>query len=226
MSIRLLASIAGYLTIGLVLVAATIGAARYRRLPQALRYVALLAAFDVVMEFTVVTLHRLLHLPSNLFLFPLIAIGEVGLLALAYRAALGSATFGRVAPWVVAGFSGYALWTSWVEFHRVHYPIIIQITADLLQFTLAALYFWKLLRELHVERPQRDPFFWVSVGLVVFVLGDLLIMLFSNYLLAHYSLGLQRLVLAVVRPCFLIFLYGCYCLALWMRPPKTNSLSS
>ncbi len=226
MSIKLLASIAGYLTIGLVLVAAAVGLARYRRLPQALRYVALLAAFDVVMELTVVALHRLLHLPSNLFLFPLIAIGEVGLLALAYRAALGSATFGRVVPWVVAGFSAYALWVSWVEFHRVHYPIIIQITADLLQFTLAALYFWKLLRELHVEHPQRDPLFWVSVGLVVFVLGDLLIMLFSNYLLAHYSLGLQRLMLGVVRPGFLLFLYGCYSLALWMPPPKTNSLSS
>ncbi|HET9503498.1 MAG TPA: hypothetical protein VFO93_08150 [Hymenobacter sp.] len=226
MSINLLASIAGYLAVGLVLVAATIGLARYRRLPQAQRYLALLAAFDVVMELTVMTLHRILHLPSNLFLFPLIAIGEVGLLALAYRAALKSATFGRVMPWVVAVFSGYALWTSWVEFHRVHYPTTFQITADLLQFALAALYFWKLLRELHVAHPQRDPFFWVSVGLLVFVLGDLLIMLFSNYLLAHYSVELQRLVLAVVRPCFLLFLYGCYSLALWMRPPKTNSLSS
>lgn len=226
MSIKLLMSIAGNLAVGLVLVAAAIGLARYRRLPQALRYLALLAAFDVIMELTVMAMQRILHLVSNLFMFPLIAIGEVGLLALAYRAALGSATFGRVVPWVAAGFSGYALWVSWVELHRVHYPIAVQITADLLQFALAALYFWKLLRELHVERPQRDPFFWVSVGLVVFVLGDLLIMLFSNYLLAHYSLGLQRLILGVVRPGFLIFLYGCYSLALWMPPPKTNSLSS
>lgn len=124
----------------------------------------------------------------------------------------------------MGAFGGYALFSGWVEFHRVHYPVAVQITADLLQFALASLYFWKLLHELRVERPWQDPFFWVSVGLVLFALGDLLIMLFSNYLLAHYSHQLQVLVIVVLRPCFLIILYSCYSLALWMRPPKVNLL--
>jgi len=221
-----LAFIAGQLAVWSIALAAAVGLSRFRRLPAGLRYLALLACFDVAMELTVMAIVPVFHAKSNLFMFPLISIGEVGLLALAYREALQSATFGRVMPWVVGAFSVYALFDCWVELHRVHYPTAIQITADLLQFGLATLYFWKLLRELRVEHLRQDPFFWVSVGLVVFVLGDLLIMLFSNYLLAHYSRGLQQLVLVVVRPCFLLILYWCYCLALWMRPQKTNSLSS
>lgn len=226
MSIRTLALITGQLTVWSVILAAVVGLSRFRLLLPGLRYLALLACFDVLMELVVMAIRPILHLNSNLFMFPLVSMGEVGLLALVYREALQSAPFSRVMPWVVGAFSLYALLDCWVELHRVQYPTAIQITADLLQLSLAMLYFWKLLRELRVEQLQRDPFFWVSVGLVVFVLGDLLIMLFSNYLLAHYSLGLQRLMLVVVRPCFLLVLYWCYCLALWMRPLKVNSLSS
>ncbi len=216
----------GLLPIWAVVVAAVVGLIRFRRLAQPLRYLALLVGFDALVELAVLALRVLLPTLPNLFLFPLIALGEVALLALAYRAALQSATFSRLMPWVVGAFGLYALVGAWVAFHRVHYPAAIQITADLLQFCLAALYFWKLLRELRVEHLHQDPFFWVSVGLVAFVLGDLFIMLFSNYLLAHYSVGLQRLVLLMVRPCFLLILYCCYGLALWMHPPKANSLSS
>jgi len=226
MSIKTLALIAGQLTVWSVIGAAIVGLSRFRRLPPGLRYLALLACFDVLMELTVMAVKPVFHLESNLFLFPVIAIGEIGLLAFAYREALQSATFSRVMPWVVGAFSIYALFDCWVEFHRIHYPTALLILADLLQFSLATLYFWKLLRELRVEHLRQDPFFWVSVGLLVFVLGDLLIMLFSNYLLAHYSHQLQILVIVVVRPCFLVTLYSCYSLALWMHPPKVSSLGS
>jgi hypothetical protein len=190
-----------------------------------LRYVALVAGFDMLMELTMMAIIKVLHQKSNLFMFPLIAVGEVALLSLAYREVLQSAWFNRVMPWVVGLFSAYALADGWIGLGVVHYATGVQITSDLLQFGLAALYFWKLLSELHVESLRREPFFWVSVGLVVYVLGDLLITLFSNYLLAHYSHQIQVIVILVVRPWFVIALYCCYTLALWMRPQKVNSSS-
>lgn len=222
MTIDTLSHIAGRLTQLAALVAGGSGLLLFRRRPWPQRWLALLAGFDVLMELTAAALVPVFHFKSNLFLIPFIAIGEVGLLALAYRGVLRSATYSRLMPWVVGLFSTYALLDGWTGFRLVHFSTGVQITADLLQLSLAGLYFWKLLQELRIERPLQEPFFWVSVGLLAFVLGDILIILFSNYLLAHYTRTLQMLVISLVRPCFLIFLYCCYSLALWMPPPKPN----
>jgi hypothetical protein len=224
MIITTLSNICDWLISGSVVAAGVSGIIRFRRLPLALRYVALVAGFDMLMELSMVAIIKVLHQKSNLFLFPIIAVGEVLLLSLAYREVLQSAWFNRVMPWVVGLFSAYALADGWIGLGVVHYSTGVQITSDLLQFGLAALYFWKLLNELHVESLRREPFFWVSVGLVIYVLGDLLITLFSNYLLAHYSLQTQVLIIRVVRPLFIIALYCCYSLVLWMRPVPVNTL--
>ena len=71
--------------------------------------------------------------------------------------------------------------------------------------------------------PKINPY--LDTLLVVYVLGDLLITLVSNYLLAHYSHDLQVFVILIVRPFFIIALYCAYTLALWMRPQKSNSFS-
>ncbi len=218
-----------WLLYGSVVAAGVSGLIRFRRLPLSLRYVALVAGFDMVMELmslalTWVVRHK--YLKSNLFMGPLSAIGEVALLALAYREVLQSATFNRLMPWVVGLFSVYALVDTFAGLSVIHYATSVQITADLLQLGLAMLYFWKLLNELRVERLRQEPFFWVSVGLVVYVLGDLLITLVSNYLLTHYSQNLQIMIILAIRPLFLSTLYCAYTLALWMRPQKSNLFNS
>ena len=225
MIVKTLATLCSWLIYVSVIAAGASGIIRYRRLPLGLRYIALVAGFDMLVELTMTAIIKVLHQKSNLFMLPLIAVGEVVLLSLAYREVLQSAGFSRVMPWVVGLFSAYALADGWIGLGVVHYATGVQITSDLLQFGLAALYFWKLLNELHVESLRREPFFWISVGLVVYVLGDLLITLFSNYLLAHYSYQMQVLVILVVHRWFIIALYCCYTLALWMRPQKVNSLS-
>lgn len=225
MTVHTLAVFCNWLIHGTAILAGASGILRFRHLPPSLRYLALLAVFDMLMELTLMALIQVFHLKSNLFLIPFIVVGEVLLLALAYREVLQSATFNRVMPWVVGLFSSYALADSWAGLGTVHYAPSVEITADLLQLTLAGLYFWQLLQELRVERLRREPFFWVSVGLVMYVLGDLLITLFSNYLLKHYSYQLQLIVLLIVRPLFVIALSCCYSLALWMRPQKVNSFN-
>lgn len=226
MTTHVLDIVCHWLIIGSVIVAGVSGILRFRGLPLGLRYLALLAGFDMLMELTLTALIRVFHFKSNLFLIPVVAVGEVLLLALAYREALQSARFNRLMPWVVGLFSAYALADGWVGLGVVHYATGVQIIADLFQLSLAGLYFWKLLQELRVEHLRREPFFWVSVGSVVYVLGDLFITLSSNYLLAHYPYQLQVVVMLIVRPWFVIALYCCYSLALWMRPQKVNSFSS
>lgn len=225
MTLHALAVLCDWLITGSVVIAGGSGILRYRKLSPGLRYLALAACFDMAMELTLALLIKVAHLKSNLFLIPFIVVGDVVLLALAYREALQSATFNRFMPWVVGLFSVYALADGWVGLGVVHYATGVELTSDLLLLSLAGLYFWKLLQELYVESLRHEPFFWVSVGLVIYVLGDLFIILFSNYLMAHYSHQLQVIVLRVVRPLFVIALYCCYSLALWMRPRKVNLFS-
>ena len=161
-----------WMLFGSVIAAGLSGLIRFRRLPLSLRYLALVAGFDAVMELTMLILIKVVHLKSNLFMNPFIAIGEVTLLSLAYRVVLQSATFNRLMPWVVGLFSLYALADAFIGQGIVRYAAGVQITSDLIQLGMAMLYFWKLLSELRVERLRADPFFWVSVGLESIQIGS------------------------------------------------------
>lgn len=159
MDIRALAILTAWMLRGVGIVAGFSGFIRFRRLPLSLRYIALLAGFDMVMDWTLKALIEVVHLKSNLFLIPFIVSGEVILLSLAYREVLQSATFNRLMPWMVGLFGAYALVDAFIGFGVVRFAIGVEIIADLLQFGLAMLYFWKLLSELRVEHLRADPFF-------------------------------------------------------------------
>jgi hypothetical protein len=210
-----------HLTIVPVIIASLIGLTRYRRLPPSLRYVTLLACFDALMELTTSILainlvRKGLGLNTNLFLFPFVSIGEVTLLALAYRQVLQSASFNKALPWLLGLFSAYALFVSFSQWGIARYAVGLSTVVNLLMLGLAGLYFRKLLDELQVEQLRYEPFFYLSVGLVVYGLGNLLISLFSNYLITHYSVQLQLIIMWGVRNLFNLSLYVCYCLALWL----------
>ena len=96
---------------------------------------------------------------------------------------------------------------------------ILMVSESLLLLLLPGLYFCKLLNELHVRNLVRDAIFWVSTGLLLYFLGKLLIGLFSNYLLAHYSKELNLWVW-FVHAVLLFVLHSCYFRALWLHPQK------
>jgi hypothetical protein len=209
------------ITLGMALVAGLLGLVRYRRLGPSLRGVALLALFDALMESIISVLANVLHV-HNLFMAPLVVVGEVALAALAYQWALQLAAFSRALPWVLGFFSAYALASSALWLSDTHYLVPMEIIANLVQLSLAGLYFHKLLSELQVKRLQADPFFWLSVGMAVYGLGNLFISLSSNYVLAHCSMRLQEIIFWGVRNVFNIQLYLAYCLALVLRPPRAQ----
>jgi hypothetical protein len=217
------------LTIAPVIVTSVIGLVRYRQLVLSLRYITLLACFDTLMELTTSLLqssfgHEVFGVKSNLFLFPFISIGEIALLALAYNQVLQSATFTKILPWLLGLFIAYALVISFSQFGLARYAVGLAIVVNLLMLGLAGLYFRKLLNELQVEQLLHEPFFWISAGLAVYGLGNLLISLFSNYLITHCSIQLQFIILWGVRNVFNYLLYLSYCWALWIASPKAHAV--
>ncbi|WP_354585928.1 hypothetical protein [Hymenobacter sp. UYCo722] len=158
------------------------------------------------------------HLP-NLFLIPIDAAVELWLLSLVYERALQWPAYSRWRPWVAGAFVLVAALSGWLLPDPAHFQPALMVGESLLVLLLPGLYFRKLLNELHVRNLARDAMFWVSTGLLLYFLGKLLIGLFSNYLLAHYSKELNLWVW-FVHAVLLFVLHSCYLRALWLRPQK------
>jgi hypothetical protein len=204
------------LTLVPVLVAGIIGVRRFRQLPLNLRYLAGLIWFILPLEVAGVVL-MLLH-RNNLFLMPIYTVGECWLLALVYRHTLRWTPFTRLMPWLVGAFAAYAVADSLLAPGLTQFRPGQQVIQSIIILVFVALYFRKLLNELRVEQPQREPMFWVSTGLFVYSLGYLQIALFSNYLL-QYSRQLNMSIWAVHSLLYIV-LHACLGFALWLRPQK------
>jgi hypothetical protein len=214
------------LNMGLAIAAGLLGLARYRQLVPSLRWLALLAGFDAGSELTSTMLTAVFGFRNTMFLSPFIVTGEIVLQTLLYRQMLQSATFNRVVPWLLGIYCLYALLNSPFIATVTTTAIGLVIVSNLIQISLAGLYFQKLLNELQIENLRRDPFFWFSVSLAVYGLGNMLIYLFSNYILAHYSVDLQKIVMWGIRNLFNVQLYLAYILVLWARPVPGDAVET
>ncbi|TDN36286.1 hypothetical protein E4631_08545 [Hymenobacter sp. UV11] len=192
-----------------------VGSWRFRQLPTNLRYLVGLVGLEVITEVITYTLHTY-HKP-NLFINPLFIAGELWLLALVYDKTLHYPEFSRVRPWLAGAFVAYCALDFLLAPEVARFKPALQLIESLLILGLVALYFRKLLHELRVTQLEREPMFWVSVGLVINHLGKSQIYLFSNFLLTHYSHQLN-LHIWDFHALLLAVLYSCYLVALWIRP--------
>lgn len=200
-----------------LLLAALSGLARWRFLAAELRYLVGLAWFGLGLELVA---HVLAYRQqSNVWLMPLDAAGELWLLSMVYARALNWPTFTRWRPWLAGGFVAYAAVVGYALLELDRYKTGVLVLESLLVLAMAGLYFRKLLNELRVPRLAADPVFWVSVGLLLYCLGKLLIALFGNFVLEHYSRALSQLVWTI-NVLLSVVLYLCYLRALWLRPQK------
>ena len=195
--------------------AALAGSWRFRQLPANLRYLVALVGLEVLTEVVTSVLH-FYHKP-NLFINPFFAAGELWLLALVYDKTLRYPDFSRVRPWLAGAFVGYCALDFLLAPEVARFKPALQLVESVLILGMVALYFRKLLHELRVTRLEREPMFWVSVGLVVNHLGKSQIYLFSNFLLSHYSQQLNSNIWSI-HALLLAVLYSCYLVALWIRP--------
>lgn len=199
-----------------VVLAGAIGLGRLRQLPRALRYLLALIGLTLLTEL-VSRLLWLQHRP-NLFLQPIYTVGELSLLVLLYRQVLGLAWFARVVPWLLGGFAAFTLVSSLLTPNLQHFSSVLKVVESVIVLGCVLLYFRQLLNELRVEHLEREPLFWVSLGLLLYFLGDVHIFLFSNYLMG-YSKQINMTVWAVHAGLYMV-LHCCFALALWLHPRK------
>ncbi|GAB3635003.1 hypothetical protein GCM10027422_05930 [Hymenobacter arcticus] len=203
-----------------IVAAAVVAAARYRHLPPNLRALAWLTWFELPLEVVATGLGWLHY--NNLFIMPFYTVGELWLLSLVYGRTVQATTLSRAMPWLVAAFATYVLVDNVLAPDLTWFKPVQQVTQSLLILSMVGLYFRELLHELRVPHLEREPLFWVSVGLALYFLGYILIALFSNYMLQHYSLQFNKNIWSIHFVLSLV-LHSSYAWALRLQPARATA---
>ncbi|MDO7847983.1 hypothetical protein Q5H92_16580 [Hymenobacter sp. M29] len=194
--------------------AGVVGAVRFRRLGSTLRYLVALIGWTLFME--VASRVLVAQQRSNLFLFPLDTLVEFGLLAGLYRRALWPSAVSRGLPAVAAVFALVSLLSYLEPAALLRFNTGQRFAESLLVLGLALLYFYKVIRELVIVHLQREPLFWISVGLLLYFAGNVFIFISSNYVMQHSSALSLRL--WDIHAWLYMVLYGLFAWALWISP--------
>ncbi|MBF9223764.1 hypothetical protein [Hymenobacter ruricola] len=203
-------SFLNYAPLLLVFVAGAVGAARFGRLDPALRCLAGLIFFEIFVEL----LSR--AVTPNLFVLPADTMVEFGALAWMYRRAFWPSALSRWLPAVVAVFAAASL-VSYAEPARLlQFNTVQRFAESLLVLGLVLRYFYTVIRELAIEHLEREPLFWVSVGLLLYFSGNVFIFISSNYVIQHSKTLSLRL--WDVHALLYMVLNGLYAVALWISP--------
>lgn len=221
--LNILLGLLSKLSLGLLIVASLVGLLRFRQLSAGLRYLAALTWLYLLVEGGALLLSKLKT--PNLFLIPLVVVGEFWLLTMVFKHALRWPAFTRFVPWVTGLLTAYVLLDSAFAFEAARFKPSVLVLSTLFTLTLAGLYFRKLLHELQVNTLRREPMFWVATALMISALGELLISLFSNYILTNYSPQVGIYVWAIHTLLGLV-VYSCYGWALWIDSRRVAAVSA
>lgn len=194
----------------LVFVAGIAGVVRFKRLAPPLRYLASLVFFALFIELV----SRAVS--PNLFLLPVDTLVEFGLLAWMYRRAFQPSAPSRWLPAVVAAFALASLLSYAEPANLLHFNSWQRLAESVLILGLVLLYFYRVIRELVIVHLEREPLFWVSVGLLLYFSGNVFIFVSSNYVLQHSTALSLRM--WDIHAILYMVLYGFYIWALWISP--------
>jgi hypothetical protein len=197
-----------------VIVATVVGVTRFKRLLPTLRGVAVL----VICELFIEVLSRIVAAwqGTNLFILSIDTLLEFTLLAWVYRRALAPSTTSRWLGAVVVVFALGSLLTYLQPASFIRFNTLQRFVESLLVLSLTIQYFIKVIRELVIIRLERDPMFWVSVGLLVYFSSNVFIFISSNYVVQRSEALSMKL--WIIHAILYMVLNSFYAVALWITP--------
>ncbi len=197
-----------------VLLAAIVGAVRFKELDYTLRILTYLIFFALIVE----SISRILWLYkiSNLFLWPVYVTVEFGFFIWIYSIELKSKLLLQARGWLIAIFAAYLTYKTLQVSSRIN---LIDNSGRLVEsvclIVLILFHYYKI----YVEQPTKNlwsiPMFCVSTGLLVFFAGNFFIFLFINFILQYsQKLNYQIWLIHAFLNCVLYLIYS---FVLWRR---------
>lgn len=197
--------------------AAVMAVIRFRYANRPVRLLCALIFFALFIE----SISRILWFfkISNLFLWPVYILVELGLLLWIYSIILENRFLRKAGPWLMLGFLVLVISRELVQAGRsVWIDNAGRMAESIMVIAFTIAYFYKIFYELKIPSLWREPFFWVSSGLLLFFSGNFLIFISLNFILL-YSKGLNDQIW-VIHAFLNYLLYSIYTFALWVSPTK------
>lgn len=124
--------------------------------------------------------------------------------------------------WLIAGMFVFCCWNAVWGDGLMNFNGKSLAAYSIAMILAGCTYFIYLLQNMHVERPELDPLFWISVGYIIYHAGNFLLWLAVKYInfsrAEFYSIYDTHAMLT-------FFINGCFCIALLIRtgPESTNT---
>lgn len=169
-----------YVSIGMQSLATLVGGVHWRRLSAPQRWLLVLLILSLI---TQLIARELAHsIQNNYPLFHAYLLIEFSFLVIIYRIHLEPILSRAVMVSLFIAFTLFALIDPWLLQSIWDFPSYTRTVETIIVIGFCVLYFVQTLRKLQVESIQRTFMFWVSTGLLIYFVSNLLVTLFGNML--------------------------------------------
>lgn len=191
-----------------------IGILRFKALNTEQRILFILIALTGLVELA----SRILWMNkiSNLFLYHIYAVVEFSLLSILYTRHLKGLIKPVFIEVVIVGFILFAILNSIFFQSLRQFNSNVTFIECLLLIILSILYFYKLLRDLNHKKLEYEPMFWISMSVLTYFSGALILFHVANDLIPIPEK--ERVAVWGVHALFNIVHYLLYAVALFVNP--------
>lgn len=189
---------------------------RIRHLTESLRFVGLFIGLAILGELVSYITGRVLHM-RNLHILHVYTILEFNTIALFYFAFFGYFYPRTLVPGLMIGFTVLAILNSLFLQSLSGYNTYARGLEAVLIIGFSVMAYYKMLNELSTKRLDRNPFFWINTGFLLYFAGSLFFLILSNALLVKSD---RTLILTVfgLHAMLMVAMHLLIGIGLWFSP--------
>ncbi|NII27008.1 hypothetical protein HB364_18095 [Pseudoflavitalea sp. X16] len=194
-----------------------LGLWQFRALPGALRIITIHVLVAAVTELAATLLWH--YRINNLFLLHIYTVEECGMLLWFYSYLWRERIPLRVFLYVFLSFLVFAVINSMLLQPLTQNNTYARSIEAVIMIACAIAFFYKMLSEARIHKPERSPYFWINTGLLIYFSGSLLLFTLSNYIRGPEYKQL-RMDIWTLHAFFNILLYTFITIGLWKQRRK------
>ena len=152
---------------------------------------------------------------NNLFVFPFFTLWEFEMISAFYFFLLKGAHIRRIILVLMTLFALLTIADIYIVNGLRHFNNYSRSVESIVVIGYTIGYFYKVLSEMVVEQPVKEPSFWISIAFLIYFSGSLFLFIFGDYIIHHsfktYGIywGLHAIIMWI--------LYSMIAIGLWCK---------
>lgn len=204
-------------SIASVMVPLIVWGIRRKSANYAQKTLGLLIWVSLIVEIAARLTSHVFYIGNNLWILHVFTVVEFAILTLIYKRQLSSLFRERVFYGAIWAFLGMAILNTLYLEPLTAFNSNVRGVESLILICWALSYFYLILKELNIEHLESTPLFWISVSILIYFSGNLIVFVLSNYVLPHYELSMatwgMHAILNIVH-------HIIFAIALWVNPQQ------